>query len=165
MTAASRLFKTLTTHVIRVSRTRQITVAALTGCLIVAAMLVPIPTAASAPQAHTIDVTARQFAFEPATLDIQRGDTVTIHLESLDAAHGMFVDGYPVDLHAEPGKSAETTFVADKAGKFKFRCSVSCGILHPFMIGEMNVEPDFPFARAAAATVIAMLGALAYFWK
>ncbi len=144
---------------------RHFAIAAITLLLIVAAMLVPLPAVASTPQARTIEVTARQFAFEPATLDIQRGDTVTIHLESLDAAHGLFVDGYDVDIHAEPGKSAETTFVADKPGKFKFRCSVSCGALHPFMIGEMNVEPDFPFMRAVAATLIATIGALVYFWK
>jgi heme/copper-type cytochrome/quinol oxidase subunit 2 len=144
---------------------RQLIIAAITLFLIVSAMLVPLPIAASVPQAHTIDMTARQFAFEPASLDIQRGDTVTIHFESLDSAHGLSIDGYDVDLQAEPGKSAETTFVADKAGKFKFRCSVTCGILHPFMIGEMNVDPDFPFARAAAATVIVIAGALAFFWK
>jgi heme/copper-type cytochrome/quinol oxidase subunit 2 len=144
---------------------RHFTIAAITLLLIVAAMLIPLPAVASTPQTRTIEVTARQFAFEPATLDIQRGDMVTIHLESLDAAHGFFVDGYDVDIHAEPGKSAETTFVADKPGKFKIRCSVSCGALHPFMIGEMNVEPDFPFMRAVAATLIATIGALVYFWK
>ena len=144
---------------------RQFAIATVTVLLIVAAMLVPLPAVAATPQARTIEVTARQFAFEPATLDIQRGDTVTIHLESLDAAHGFFVDGYDVDIHAEPGKSAETTFVAGKAGKFKIRCSVSCGALHPFMIGEMTVEPDFPFARAVAATIIASVGALAFFWR
>ncbi len=144
---------------------RHFTIAAITLLLIVAAMLVPLPAVAATPQTRTIEVAARQFAFEPATLDIQRGDTVTIHLESLDTAHGFFVDGYDVDIQAEPGKSAETTFVADKAGKFKIRCSVSCGALHPFMIGEMNVEPDFPFMRAVAATLIAMIGALVYFWK
>jgi len=144
---------------------RHFAIAAITLLLIVAAMLVPIPVAAPTPQARTIEVTARQFAFEPATLDIQRGDTVTIHLESLDAAHGFFVDGYDVDIQAEPGKSAETTFVADKPGKFKIRCSVSCGALHPFMIGEMNVEPDLPFVRAVAATIIASVGALAFFWR
>ena len=98
-------------------------------------------------------------------MGIQRGDTITIHLESLDSAHGLFIDGYDVDIHAEPGKSAEATFVADKEGKFKIRCSVSCGVLHPFMIGEMNVEPDFPFVRAVAATIIMSIGALAFFWK
>ena len=148
-----------------VSQRRQVIVAALTGLLILLTVFVPIPTPTAAPQTRAIEVTARQFAFEPATLDVQRGDTVTIHLESLDAAHGLFIDGYDVNLQAEPGQSAETTFVADQAGKFKFRCSVSCGALHPFMIGEMNVEPDLPFVRAVAATVIAMVGALAFFWK
>ncbi len=146
---------------------RRAWIAASTVLLTLAAIVVPMPAAAStaAPQKRTIDVTARQFAFEPATLDIQRGDTVTIHLESLDAAHGLFIDGYDVDIHAEPGKSAETTFVADKAGKFKIRCSVSCGALHPFMIGELNVEPDFRFVRAAAVTLIATIGAVVFFWR
>ncbi len=144
---------------------RQFAIAALTALLTLAALFVPMPTAATAPQTHSIDVTARQFAFEPATLDIQRGDTVTIHLESLDAAHGLFIDGYDVDIQAEPGKSAQVTFVADKEGKFKIRCSVSCGVLHPFMIGEMNVEPDFPFVRAAAVTLIATIGAVVFFWR
>ncbi len=144
---------------------RQLTVGAITLLLTVAAMLVPLPAAASAPQSHTIDVTARQFAFEPAALDIRRGDTITIHFESLDSAHGFFIDGYDVDIQAEPGKSAEATFVADKEGKFKIRCSVSCGVLHPFMIGEMNVEPDSQFVRATAVAIIMSVGALAFFWK
>ncbi|MDE3091209.1 MAG: hypothetical protein KGJ80_17715, partial [Chloroflexota bacterium] len=80
---------------------RHFAIAAITLLLIVAAMLVPLPVVAATPQARTIEVTARQFAFEPATLDIQRGDTVMIHLESLDAVHGFSVDGYDVDIHAE----------------------------------------------------------------
>ena len=105
------------------------------------------------------------FAFEPSTLTVQKGDTVTIHLESLDAQHGLFIDGYDVNIQAEPGKSAQATFVADKDGKFKFRCSVTCGVLHPFMIGELTVAPDFPFARAVLATLIASVGAVGYFWR
>jgi heme/copper-type cytochrome/quinol oxidase subunit 2 len=130
-----------------------------------AAMLAPLPLSAPAAQAHTIDVNARQFAFEPASLRVQRGDTVTIHFESLDAAHGLFIDGYGVDLHAELGKSAETTFVASEAGKFKIRCSVSCGVLHPFMIGELEVDPYWPLGRALTAMVVVAGGALAFFWK
>ena len=65
----------------------------------------------------------------------------------------------------EPGKSAVVTFVADKEGKFKFRCSIPCGTLHPFMIGELNVEPNSPLARALAATLIVALGAVVWFWR
>ncbi len=144
---------------------RRIWIAASTALLTLAAIVVPWPTdTAAAAQARRIDVNARTFAFEPATIQVQRGDTVTIHLESLDAEHGLFIDGYDVNIQAEPGKSAEITFVADKEGKFKFRCSVTCGALHPFMIGEMTVDPDFPFVRAVAATIIASVGALAFFW-
>ena len=145
---------------------RRIWIAASTALLTLAAIVIPLPTAtAAAAQARRIDVNARTFAFEPATIQVQRGDTVTLHLESLDAEHGLFIDGYDVNIQAEPGKSAEITFVADKEGKFKFRCSVTCGALHPFMIGELNVEPDFPFTRAVAATLIASIGAIAFFWR
>ncbi len=144
---------------------RQISIAATTLLLIAAAMLVPLPIAAAAPQTRTIAMNARTFAFEPATVSVQRGDTVNIHFESLDAAHGLSIDGYDVNIQAEPGKSADAAFVADKAGKFKFRCSVSCGVLHPFMIGELSVDPDLPLARAVAVTLVTTIGALAFFWK
>lgn len=142
---------------------RQIVIAATTLLFAVAAMLTPLPLDAASPQTRTINVNARQFAFEPATLQVQRGDTVNLHFESLDAAHGLFIDGYDVNLQAEPGKSADVTFVADQPGKFKIRCSVSCGVLHPFMIGELEVEPNSPFLRASVAMLIAAVGAFIYF--
>lgn len=144
---------------------RQILIVATTLLLIGAAILVPLPIAAGAPQTHTIAISARTFAFEPATVSVQRGDTVKIHFESLDAEHGLYIDGYDVNIQAEPGKSADAAFVADKEGKFSFRCSVSCGVLHPFMIGELSVNPDFPLARASAVTLIAAIGAVMFFWK
>jgi hypothetical protein len=33
------------------------------------------------------------------------------------------------------------------------------------MIGELTVAPDFPFARAVLATLIAAVGSIGYFWK
>jgi heme/copper-type cytochrome/quinol oxidase subunit 2 len=147
------------------SQKHRVAVAAAAALLIVVALLVPMPMSAAAPQTHSIVINARAFAFEPSILRVHRGDTVQLHLESLDATHGLFIDGYNVDIQAEPGKSADVTFVADRAGTFKFRCSVSCGTLHPFMIGELNVDPVFPFARATVATLIAAIGALAFFWR
>jgi heme/copper-type cytochrome/quinol oxidase subunit 2 len=144
---------------------RQVVIAALTLLSVVAAMVVPLPLAAAAPQARQVTIRARAFAYDPSTLQFQPGDTVTITLESMDAAHGLSVDGYNVNIQAEPGKSAHVTFIADREGKFKLRCSVTCGALHPFMLGEMVVEPDLPFARAIVATLIAAVGALAFFWR
>ncbi len=129
------------------------------------AMLVPLPFALQGGQARTVDIHARAFAYDPGTIQVQRGDTVTIKLDSSDTVHGLTIDGYDVDIKAEPGQSAQATFVADHEGTFKFRCSVTCGALHPFMIGELQVTPDLPLARALIATGIATLGALFYFWK
>lgn len=130
---------------------------------VIVTMTLPLPITAFAPQSHTIEMNARTFAFEPSTVTVQKGDTVTIHLESLDAQHGLFIDGYDVNIQAEPGKSAQVTFVADKDGKFKFRCSVTCGPLHPFMIGELTVAPDSPFVRAVIATLMVSLGAIVFY--
>lgn len=140
-------------------------IAAGVALLMLAAILLPLPAPVAAAKTHTISLNARAYAFEPATLTVQRGDTITLQLEAADTVHGLSLDGYEVNLVAEPGKSATATFVADKEGKFKFRCSVACGALHPFMIGELNVAPNLPFARALLLTLIAVMGAIAFFWK
>ena len=147
------------------NRKLRIAIVAVTILLMLAALVAPLPTAAAPSQSRTIEINARQFAYEPATLNVRRGDTVTFHLESLDAVHGLAVDGYAVNIQAEPGKSASVTFVADREGKFKFRCSVSCGALHPFMLGELNVEPNTPLVRAILATLVVAIGSVAFFWK
>ncbi len=140
-------------------------IALLTLALVAATLFLPLPLAAAASQHHTLTVDARAFAYEPAVLDVHRGDTVTLRLQALDSVHGLAIDGYGVDLKAEPGRSAQTTFVADREGTYKFRCSVTCGALHPFMIGELKVEPGLPFVRALIALGIATVGAVAFFWK
>ena len=140
-------------------------VAAVTALLALLALALPVPLTFAAPQERHIHVNARMFAFEPGVLRVNRGDTVVLTVESEDVVHGLYVDGYGVNAQAEPGQSAQVRFVADRPGKFKFRCSISCGNLHPFMIGELVVEPNLPFWRAVAASLIAAVGATAFFWN
>lgn len=132
--------------------------AALTGLLALAALIAPLPKAASAAAERTIVLDARMFAYTPGRLRVNQGDRVTLTLQSSDVVHGLYIDGYDVDIQAQPGQPAETTFVADRLGKFKFRCSVTCGAMHPFMIGELVVGPNIPFWRAVAALLIVSVG-------
>lgn len=134
--------------------------AALTLLLALAALLVPLPLAEAAPVEHYIDLDARMFAFNPNRVRVNRGDTVTISLRSDDVVHGVYVDGYDINIVAEPGKPAHASFVAGKAGKFRYRCSVTCGVLHPFMIGELVVGPNLPFWRAVGALIIVSFGSI-----
>ena len=138
---------------------------ALAGALLIVVLGMPWPVTAAASDALTVSITARTFAYEPESIRVPRGTRLTLALESLDAVHGFALDGHALEMTAEPGRSSQVTFVAEREGKFKFRCSVSCGALHPFMIGELVVEPEYPFARVVLATLVVSGGALAWFWK
>jgi len=123
-------------------------------------VLAPLPVRASAPMQRTLRVEASQFAYAPAVLEVNPGDTVTIELVSTDVVHGLYLDGYGVSVTADPGQTASLTFTADKAGSFRFRCNVTCGALHPFMIGKIQVGPNTWLMRAIALTVLALLAML-----
>ncbi len=100
------------------------------------------------------------FQFTPGEIQINPGDRVTIELVSKDVVHGFSLDGYNFDLHADPGQTATGTFVANQAGVFRFRCSVACGNLHPFMIGKLQVGPNLLLIRGIALGLLAIAAAL-----
>jgi DNA-binding transcriptional LysR family regulator len=75
------------------------------------------------------------------------GDKVTIELVSTDVVHGLYVDGYDISVTADPGQPASLTFTADRPGTFRLRCSVTCGALHPFMVGKLQVGSNLLFWR------------------
>lgn len=126
--------------------------------LVVAFAPLPVPTIT--PQARTIRIDARQFAYSPSELKVNPGDTITIQLLSTDVVHGLYVDGYDVSVEADPGQMATLTFVADKPGSFRFRCNVTCGAMHPFMIGKLTVGTNGWLYRSIG---LALLSALAFF--
>ena len=129
----------------------------LAGALIVFA---PLPVRAAAPVQRTFRIEASQFAYAPAIIQVNPGDTVTIELISTDVVHGLYVDGYGVSVTADPGQTARLTFVADRAGSFRFRCNEPCGALHPFMIGKLQVGPNTSLWRAIALAGLAALAVL-----
>jgi heme/copper-type cytochrome/quinol oxidase subunit 2 len=117
----------------------------------------PLPVPAIAPQERTFEIDAHQFAYSPSELKVNTGDTVTIQLVSTDVVHGLYVDGYDISVEADPGQSAILTFVADKPGSFRFRCNVTCGAMHPFMIGKLTVGTNHWLYRSIGLASIAMI--------
>jgi heme/copper-type cytochrome/quinol oxidase subunit 2 len=91
------------------------------------------------PGSHDLRIAASQYEFGPAVISVNQGDRVTIELVSTDVVHGLYLDGYDLEVTADPGQTASLSFIADKSGTFRFRCSVTCGPLHPFMIGKLKV--------------------------
>lgn len=85
-------------------------------------------------QERRIDVVARRFYYSPDTIVVNRGDRVILRLISEDVQHGLYIDGYDLNVTAYPGSDGRVSFVADRTGKFTFRCSVTCGMHHPYMV-------------------------------
>lgn len=128
--------------------------------ILFAALLVaftPLPIPRYEPTHRVVRIDSRSFAFSPAEIKVNQGDLVTIKLTSSDVVHGLYLDGYDLETRVDPGRTSELTFTADHAGSFRFRCSVTCGDLHPFMIGKLRVGPNQLLWRGAGLAILAVL--------
>ena len=137
------------------------------GCALVGAL---IPRPSAAPQERRIKMKARQYAFDPPVLRVNQGDTVRLQISSVDVVHGFYLEGYDIDArivpqspymelsrpsHPEesPQKVDQIVFVANRTGKFRYRCSHTCGTMHPFMNGEMVVAPNRLFGVGIGSAI------------
>jgi heme/copper-type cytochrome/quinol oxidase subunit 2 len=89
-------------------------------------------------------------------LSVNHGDRVIIELLATDVVHGLAIDGYNVETSSDPGQTAQLSFTADRQGTFRFRCSVTCGNMHPFMIGKLEVGRNDLLWRGALLAGLAL---------
>jgi heme/copper-type cytochrome/quinol oxidase subunit 2 len=133
------------------------------GLLALAIVMVPNPTALAAraeragPVERHFRIEASTFQYTPEAIAVNPGDHVMIDLVATDVVHGLYLDGYDLNVTADPGQTATLVFVADRAGSFRFRCSVTCGALHPFMIGKLNVGSNDLLWRAIGLSALAVV--------
>lgn len=117
----------------------------------------PLPAQQPEPAERTFRVQASSFEFTPAVFAVNQGDMVTIELTSTDVVHGLYLDSYDLEINADPGQTTSFTFVAEQPGSFRFRCSVTCGELHPFMIGKLKVGQNSLLWRGIGLVFVAIL--------
>lgn len=129
------------------------------AALAVLVLLVPLPFSAR-PTTRDVTVVARQFAFDPPVLRVNRGDRVRLVVRAADVVHGFLVDGHGPEVRVEPGISQHMEFVAERTGKFRYRCSVTCGTLHPFMTGDLIVSPNLELVRALGLVLVVLAATL-----
>lgn len=132
------------------------------GVIALAVAFVPVPGTMAAPTDRHFRIEAGRFQYTPAEMTVNPGDHVRIDLVATDVVHGLALDGYDLHVVADPGHTASLSFVADQAGTFRFRCSVTCGALHPFMIGKLHVGTNNLLWRGLA---LALLAVLACMWS
>nr|MBL0715199.1 4Fe-4S binding protein [Desulfobacterales bacterium] len=133
------------------------------------------------PRTHIVELKAEKYGYTPARITVNRGDTVIFKPTSMDVTHGFLLDGYDLELvikqqginflkytwEDEDGalqtdwdKVSEVELIADRAGKFTFRCTQTCGNLHPFMTGELIVRPNTPYYLMVSLSIWIVLGGL-----
>jgi plastocyanin len=104
----------------------------LTACA--PAATAPAATTAPASSGNEAKINISNFAFDPATITIKVGETVTWTNQD-SAAHTVVADdnSWKSD-NLEKGASFSRTF--DTAGTFTYKCSI-----HPTMTGTVTVQP------------------------
>jgi heme/copper-type cytochrome/quinol oxidase subunit 2 len=117
----------------------------------------PLPVPRIATQERTLQINARQYAFSPSEIKVNVGDMVTLQLISTDVVHGLYVDGYDISVEADPGQTQTLTFTAEKPGSFRFRCNITCGAMHPFMIGKLTVGTNTWLLRSIGLGALAVI--------
>ena len=111
------------------------------------------------------EIKAKKFSYIPNIIKVNKGDRVKIRLISEDVQHGLFIDGYAKKTSAYPGQEGSLTFVAQKSGRFTFRCSVTCGEFHPYMVGYLVVGPNSRFRGYTILTLILGTGSILLVFK
>jgi heme/copper-type cytochrome/quinol oxidase subunit 2 len=128
----------------------------------VAIVFFPIPARASTPVERVIKIDASRFEYNPSVLHVNPGDRVTIELTATDVVHGLAIDGYNLQTTADPGQTATLSFTADKVGSFRYHCTVTCGNMHPFMAGKLEVGNNTLLLRSFALLGLSLIAVV---WK
>jgi cytochrome c oxidase subunit 2 len=94
----------------------------------------------NSPAPLELKITARRFEFHPHTITVQKGKPVRLVITSEDVEHGFAIDEFDVNVKIEAKGTKVVEFTPDRAGRFRFRCTVFCGDGHEEMTGELVVE-------------------------
>lgn len=110
------------------------------ACGLLAAGFAARVAASGEPAVRRIEVKASRYAFEPARIEVQQGETVELVVRSADTDHGLAIKALRVKVKAPKGGAPVTaSFVAAQPGRFTIECSEYCGSGHKRMRGELVV--------------------------
>jgi cytochrome c oxidase subunit 2 len=105
-----------------------------------------------------IQVTAKNFEFDPSVIRVKAGEKIQLKITSVDRTHGIHINPFPEggQPSTPPGLSftygddclklkkdvtATLEFTAQAPGTYAFTCCKKCGTGHGRMKGQIIVEP------------------------
>jgi cytochrome c oxidase subunit 2 len=109
---------------------------------------------APAPDAITVQVTGRQFAWDfyypdrnvhSPDLHVPLGLQAHLVMKSDDVIHSFWVPDFRLKKDVMPDRLTELRFTPDKAGSYPVVCSRLCGAGHAYMRANVIVQPENEF--------------------
>jgi len=94
---------------------------------------------APAEGARTVEVSADDFAFDPAEITAEAGEDLAIALTSEDMVHDLTIDELDFHVDAGRGDTVEGGLTVDEPGEYTYYCSVP-GHRSAGMEGTLTVE-------------------------
>jgi cytochrome c oxidase subunit 2 len=97
---------------------------------LVAVLFLLRPSASRANPVHEVQVVAKQFAFEPAVIQVTAGEPVRLVIRSADRVHGFSIRDLKIDVQVPRRGNVVVEFTAPRAGRYEIACSEFCGSGH-----------------------------------
>jgi len=89
-------------------------------------VLLLVSVAAQDPgQVREFTVNGSNYAFSPASIQVNRNDLVKITFTAQDIPHSFTIDEYRIVKRASAGQTVTFEFRADQGGQFTFFCNLS----------------------------------------
>lgn len=97
-------------------------------------------TSSSPAQARVIEMTVQNFAFVPSTINVKKGEKLTIRVRGDSGIHSFGSPDLGLNVRVEEGQTVDIVIPTDTVGSFSFLCMIPCGPGHRDMVGTIIVS-------------------------
>lgn len=110
------------------------------ACLLAGPAVVRLFAQDQAPNRREFTLTAKDYNFTPARLEVIQDDLVKVTVQSADVAYSFTIDDYRLSRRVPAGGSTTIEFRADQVGTFAFYSNLTSDARHAKMRGELVVR-------------------------
>src|SRR5690242_1037244 len=85
------------------------------------------------PNRREFTITAKEYHFSPARIEVTKDDLVKLTVHSEDGAYSLTIDAYRISKRIPAGGSTTFEFLADRPGTFAFYSNLTSDARHKGM--------------------------------
>jgi heme/copper-type cytochrome/quinol oxidase subunit 2 len=94
----------------------------------------------AAPAGPTVEVKVSRRGFEPARVELRRGETARLVISSGDGEHCFAIDALRIEKRVRSGQPTRLELTPERAGTFVFYCCLESGQQAERERGELVVS-------------------------